>query len=183
MAVARLRGQVRAGRLAVFLVATAAVVFGALHLPAVVPAGADLANAAQRLYAANLWAQVQVSLVLLCCFLPWLIYALLWRGAARGALTLGGVAFVGTALATGLTVVTLGTYAALPASVGGVVSRLEGRTIQLAGAGRSYYLVLSDQQMASYSSWLKRGAPVVMWVSPRSQVGAIEPAATSDYAG
>jgi hypothetical protein len=90
---------------------------------------------------------------------------------------------VGTALATGLTVVTLGTYAALPGSVGGVVSRLQGRTIQLAGGGRNYYLVLSDQQMASSSSWLKRGASVVMWVSPRSQVGAIEPAATSDDAG
>jgi len=184
MTVARLAGQVRGGRLAVFTAATAVLVLGALHVPAFLPAGADLADPAQQLYAENLWAQVQVSLVLVGCFLPWLIYALLWRGANRGVLILSGVAAVGTALATWVTVFTLGTYAALPSSVGGVVGRLEGRTIQLAGgSGRNYYLVLSDRELASSSTWLKRGAPVVMWVSPRNQVGAIKPAATSGDAG
>ena len=179
-AVVRLRGQVRAGRLVVFTAATIALVLCVSHLPSFLPAGADLADPAQRLYAENLWAQVQASLVLIGCFLPWLTYALLWRGANRGVLILGGVAVAGTSLATLVAVMRIGTYAALPSSVAGVVSRLEGRTIELEGAGKTYYLVLSDQQMASSSTWLKRGAPVVMWVSPRSQVGAIEPAAPSD---
>ncbi len=183
MAIDRFRDQVRAGRLVFFIAATAALVIGALHIPTWLPAGADLADPAQRLYAENLWAQVQVSLVFIGCFLPWLIYALLWKGAARGALILGGVAVAGTALATFVTVVTVGTYAALPSLVGGVVSRREGRIIQLAGAGKSYYLVLSDRQLVSSSPWLKRGVRVVMWVSPRSQVGAIEPDSTSVDAG
>jgi hypothetical protein len=171
----RLRGQVRIGRIMVFSAATAVLMIGAMRVPAFSPAGADLANTAQRLYADNLWAQVQLSLLLIGCFIPWLIYAMLWRGAARGAFTLGGVTLAGTALATWLTVATLGTYAALPGSVSGVVSRLEGRTIQLAGTPRTYYLALSDKQLESASGWLKRGAPVLMWVSPRGQVGALEP--------
>jgi hypothetical protein len=176
----RLRGQVRVGRVVLFTALTAALVLGSINVPPFLPAGADLTSTAQRLYAANLWAQVQVSLVLTCCFLPWLTYALLWRGAPRGAGILTGVALAGTLLATGVTVVTLGTYAALPAQVSGVVSRLDGRSVQLAGEGKSYHLALSDGQMASASSWLKRGAPILMWVSPRGQVGAIESTATGD---
>jgi hypothetical protein len=176
----RLRGRVRTGRVVVFTALSAALVLGAIHVPAFLPAGADLTSPAQRLYAANLWAQVQVTLVLTCCFLPWLTYALLWRGAPRGAWILGGVALAGTLLATAATVVTLGTYAGLPAQVSGVVSRLDGRSVQLAGERKSYYLALSDSQMTSASSWMKRGAPILMWVSPRGQVGAVEPAQTAD---
>jgi len=183
IALERLKGQVRPGRLAVFAATTVVMLFGALHLPAFLPAGADLADPAQRVYAENLWTQVQVSLGLVGCFLPWLTYAMLWKGANRGALILGAVALAGTALATLVAVVTVGTYAALPSSVAGVVSRFQGRTLQLEGAKQTYYLVLSDRQLTSSSTWLKRGAPVVIWVSPRSQVGAIEPAAPSAKAG
>ena len=180
IAVDRPRRQVRVRLVLSFAALTAALVAAALHVPPYLSPGADLASPVQRLYAGNLWSQVQVSLALTCCFLPWLTYALLWRGAVRGAGLLTGVAGVGTGLATALTVFTLGTYAALPAQVSGVVSRLDGRTIQLAGKGRAYYLALSDGQMASASTWLKRGAPVLMWVSPRGQVGALEPVATAD---
>lgn len=175
-ALERFQGQVRFGRLAIFTAATLATVLVTLHIPPFLSAGADLANPAQRLYAGNLWSQVQVSLVLLGCFLPWLCYALLWRGAARGALAVTAVALTGTSLATLLTAITLGAYAALPDSMGGVVGRIQGRTIELAGQGKTYYLALSDDQITSATSWLKPGVPVRMWVSPRGQVAALEPA-------
>ncbi|HSO92863.1 MAG TPA: hypothetical protein VLS53_00145 [Candidatus Dormibacteraeota bacterium] len=176
----RLRGQVRVGRVLIFTALTAVLVAGAIHVPPFLSAGADLASRAQRLYAGNLWAQVQVSLALTGCFVPWLVYALIWRGVARGAAILAGVSAAGSLLATVMMVVTLGTYAALPAQISGVVSRLEGRSVQLAGQRKTYYLALSDGQMASASAWLKRGAPVLMWVSPRGQIGAIEPTPIGD---
>ncbi|HEY0492247.1 MAG TPA: hypothetical protein VGD57_02100 [Candidatus Dormibacteraeota bacterium] len=181
--IGRIRGRVRAGRLLVFTALSAGLVLGALRLPPFLPAGADLANQAQRLYAENLWSQVQLSLVLVGCFLPWLTYALLWRGAARGAAIVAGLALSGTVLATWVTVITVGTYAALPASVVGVVTRVDGRSIQLAGASGAYYLALSDEEMASSSTWLKPGSAVMMWVSRRGQVGAIEAVATEGGAG
>jgi len=63
-------------------------------------------------------------------------------------------------------------YAALPRQVVGVVDRVQGRVIAIRGDG-SYYLVLSDRELAAARSWLKAGASVELWVSPRGHAGAV----------
>jgi hypothetical protein len=176
LALGRFRGQLRPGRMALWLAGTLALLVAALHVEAFIPGGADLADPAQRLYAANLWDQVQISLMLVSCFLPWLLYALLWRGAASGAVVLAAVGFAGTSLGTWLTLLTIGAYLSLPGAVTGVVVQLDGHTVRLDGARGPYYLALSEDQLRASSSWFKTGVPVLLWVSPRNQVGAVEPA-------
>ncbi|MEO6797526.1 MAG: hypothetical protein ABI401_09570 [Candidatus Dormibacter sp.] len=172
----RFSRQVRPIPIVATLAASGLLMVGAVHLPSFAPAGADLADPLERAYAANLWGQVQVSLLLIGGFLPWLIYALLFTGAARGAILLGIVAFAGTVLGTWTTLITVATYAGLPRPVTGVVSRVEGRTIRLASPPTAYYLALSDSELAAAGRSLKLGSSVLLWVSPRGQVGAIGPA-------
>ena len=166
--------QVRPIPIVATVAASGLMMLGAMHLPPFMAAGADLADPLQRVYATNLWGQVQVSLLVISGFLPWLIYALAWKGAARGALLLGMVALVGTGLGTWITLVTVDTYAGLPRPVTGTISRLEGRTLSLAGPSATYYLALSDSEMAAAAPSLKVGRSVLLWVSPRGQVGAVE---------
>jgi len=142
-------------------------------------AGADLTHPIQRLYAANLWSQVQVSLAVIACFLPWLVYALLWRGARIGTTGLAILAAAGTVLGTWITLLTVDGYAALPKPVIGTVVRIEGRQLQLAGPPGRYYLAVSDNQIGAAGAWLKPGTSVRLWVSPRGQVGAIEPVSSA----
>jgi hypothetical protein len=63
-------------------------------------------------------------------------------------------------------------YTALPREVIGTVDRIQGRVITLRGDG-TYYLVLSDGELRAASSWVRPGAYVRMWVSPRGHAGAM----------
>lgn len=170
----RFTQQVRPIPIVATLAASGLLMVGALHLPPFMPAGADLADPLQRAYAANLWGQVQVSLLLISGFLPWLIYAVVLKGAARGALLLGIAGTAGTVLGTWITLVTVDTYAGLPRPVTGTIGRLEGRTLSLTGPSAAYYLAMSDSEMAAAAPSLKAGRSVLLWVSPRGQVGAVD---------
>ncbi len=170
------RLAVRPGRIAACAAISVGLIALALHLKPFMPAGADLADPLQRLYAANLWGQVQVSLAVIGCFLPWFIYALVWRGAPLGTVVLAVLAAAGTVLGTWITIAMVDGYAALPRSVSGTVARVDGRLLQLTGPPGRYYLALSDAQLQASGGWLKRGTVVQLWVSPRGQVGAMGPA-------
>jgi hypothetical protein len=63
-------------------------------------------------------------------------------------------------------------YSALPQQITGVVDRLQGRVVSMRGDG-SYYLVISDSELNGDRSWLRPGAYVRMWVSPRGHAGAV----------
>jgi hypothetical protein len=170
---------IRTGLVAATLVLTAGLIAGALQLGPFIAAGADTHDPTQRIYAANVWQEVQTSLALLAVFLPWLMYGLLFKGSAWGGRILVLVGALGTIGGTWLTVVALAGYAALPRDVSGVVGRIDARALSLRG-GPAVYLVVSDAQLAAARSWLKPGASVTMWVSPRGQAGFIGPAAATD---
>ena len=150
-----------------------------LHVPPFMAAGADLTDSAQRDYAANIWGETQTSLGLVVLVLPWLVYALLWQGAAWGRRILLAVATIGVVLTTWFALLSAQSYAALPHQVNGVVDRIQGRTVWLAGEG-SYYIVLSDSEMLAAQTWLRPGTSVSMWVSPRGHAGAVSPAGIGD---
>jgi hypothetical protein len=151
----------------------------ALHIPPFMAAGADLSDSGQRDYARNIWQETQTSLALVALVLPWLVYGLLWHGAAWGRRILLAVATAAVVVTTWLALLSAQSYAALPRQVTGVVDRIQGRTVSIRGAG-SYYLVLSDSELRSAQSWLHPGANVMLWVSPRGHAGSVDPEAIGD---
>jgi hypothetical protein len=170
---------IRLGRVAVTLLLTAGLIMGATRLGALVPAGADLGDPTQRSYALNIWQEAQTSLALLAIFLPWLVYALLFKGSRWGGGILLVVAAVGTMAGTWLTSLSLQSYAALPRLVTGVVASVDGRQLSLSG-GAAVYLVIADPELAAATPWLKPGVPVTLWVSPRGHAGYLGRAVGSD---
>jgi Na+/H+ antiporter NhaD/arsenite permease-like protein len=171
--------DVRFLRVAVTLVVSVVALVLALHVPPFMAAGADLSDSAQRDYAQNIWQEVQTSLGLVVLVLPWLVYGLMWQGAAWGRRILIAVATAGVVLTTWFALLSAQSYTALPQHVTGVVDRIEGRTITLRSGG-SYLLVVSDSELKADHSWLRAGTPVMMWVSPREHAGSISPSAVGD---
>lgn len=161
------------------LLLTVGMVVGATRLGPLVAAGADFGDPTQRSYAVNIWQETQTSLALLAIFLPWLVYGLLFNGSRWGGLILLAAAAAGTVGGTWLTLVSLESYAALPRLVTGVVAKIDGRQLSLAG-GRGVYLVISDAELADDGPWLKAGVPVTLWVSPRGHAGYLGRATSSD---
>jgi ABC-type tungstate transport system substrate-binding protein len=164
--------DVRLGQVSVTLVVSIALFVLALHVPSFMAAGADMTDSAQRDYAANIWQETQTSLALVAIVLPWLVYALLWQGAPWGRRILLAIATAGVVLTTWFALLSAQSYAALPQQVSGVVDRVEGRVIALRD-GASYYLVLSDRELNTDRSWLRAGASVTLWISPRGHVGSV----------
>jgi hypothetical protein len=173
------RREIRVGRVAMTLLLTIGLIVGATRLGAVVPTGADLGDPTQRSYALNIWRETQTSLALLAVFLPWLVYGLLFKGSRWGGGILLVVAAAGTIAGSWLTSLSLQGYAALPRLVTGTVARVDGRQLSLAG-GTGLYLVISDAELTAAEPWLKPGAPVTLWVSPRGHAGYVGRAASSD---
>jgi len=157
---------------ALTLVVSIALFLVALHVPAFMTSGADMTDSTQREYAANIWQESQTSLALVAIVLPWLLYALLWQGAPWGRRILLAIATTGVVVTTWFAVLSAQSYTALPKQVVGVVERVQGRVIALRGDG-TYYLVLSDSQLSAAHSWLRPGASVELWVSPRGHAGAV----------
>src|SRR3982074_3788645 len=166
-----LPSQVRFGRVALTLLVSIALFLLALHIPAFMTPGADMTDSGQRGYAANIWQESQTSLALIAIVLPWLLYALLWQGAAWGRRMLLAIATAGVVLTTWFAVLSAQSYTALPRQVVGVIERVQGRVIALRSEG-SYYLVLSEAELNAARSWLGPGATVELWVSPRGHAGA-----------
>jgi hypothetical protein len=164
--------HVRFGRVVLTLAVSIALFLLALHVPAFMAPGADMTDSAQRDYAGNIWQETQTSLAMVAIVLPWLVYALLWQGAPWGRRILLAIATAGVIVTTWFAVLSAQSYAALPRQVVGVVDRVQGRVIALRGDG-SYYLVLSDRELSADRSWLKAGASVELWVSPRGHAGAV----------
>ena len=167
-----LPADVRFGRVALTLVVSIALFLVALHVPAFMTSGADMTDSTQREYAANIWQESQTSLALVAIVLPWLLYALLWQGAPWGRRILLAIATTGVVVTTWFAVLSAQSYTALPKQVVGVVERVQGRVIALRGDG-TYYLVLSDAELSAAHSWLRPGASVELWVSPRGHAGAV----------
>ena len=167
-----LPADVRFGRVALTLAVSIALFLVALHVPAFMTSGADMTDSTQREYAANIWQESQTSLALVAIVLPWLLYALLWQGAPWGRRILLAIATTGVVVTTWFAVLSAQSYTALPKQVVGVVERVQGRVIALRGDG-TYYLVLSDSQLSAAHSWLRPGASVELWVSPRGHAGAV----------
>jgi len=172
--------DIRFGRVALTLAASVALVVLALHLPPFMASGADLADSGQRGYARNIWQETQTSLAMVAIVLPWLVYALLWQGAPWGRRILLAIATAGVIVTTWFAVLSAQSYAALPRQVVGVVDRVQGRVIALRGDG-SYYLVLSDRELTAARSWLRAGASIELWISPRGHAGAVS--AVSEVGG
>lgn len=163
----------RLGHVALTLAISLLGLVAFLHVPPFMAAGADLSDSAQGEYAQNIWQEVQTSLGLVALVLPWLVYGLLWPGAAWGRRILLVVATTAVVFTTYLALTSAQSYTALPRQVSGLVGQIQGRSIKLQGGG-SYYLVLSDAQLRADSTWLRPGAGVLLWVSPRGHVGAVE---------
>jgi ABC-type tungstate transport system substrate-binding protein len=164
--------DVRFGRVVLTLLVSIALFLLALHVPAFMAPGADMTDSAQRDYAANIWQETQTSLAMVAVILPWLVYALLWQGAPWGRRTLLAIATAGVIVTTWFALLSAQSYTALPKQVVGVVDRVQGRVIALRG-GANYYLVVSDEELNADRSWLRPGASVELWVSPRGHAGAI----------
>src|SRR2546423_1865893 len=146
--------DVRLGRVGITLAISLGLLVLALHVPALLPSGADLTNSSQRAYAANIWQETQTSLALVATVLPWLVYALLWQGAPWGRRILLVLATAGVVGTTWLALLSAESYSALPRQVAGIVDHVQGRTIWMEG-GTSYYLVLSDSERRSAHAWLR----------------------------
>jgi hypothetical protein len=175
----QVRREIRVAQVGISLLLSAGLVLGATRLGALVPSGADLTDPTQRSYAANIWQETQTSLALLAIFLPWLLYAVLFKGSRWGAGILLAVAAIGSIGGTWLTSLSLESYAALPRQVAGVVAKVDGRQLSLAG-GTDVYLVVSGAELHAAEPWLKPGAPVTLWVSPRGHAGYVGRDASSD---
>jgi hypothetical protein len=144
----------------------------ALQLPPFVPAGANLSEPAQADYAANIWPESQVSLLMLALFLPWLIYAVIQRGSLAGRIVVFALGLAGVSVSTWAVTVSLESYMARPQAVSGFVVGIDGRNVTLdCGVRSTYHLAISDRQFEFAQSWLRRGAPVLLYVSPRGQAG------------
>lgn len=170
---------IRGELVAATLILSVALIAAGLRMGPFITAGADVTDPTQRIYAANLWQEVQTSLALLAVFLPWLLYGLLFKGSPWGGRILVLAGALGTIGGTWLAVIALAGYAALPRAVTGIVDRADARSLWLRG-GPAVYLVVSDAQLAAARSWLKPGAAVTMWVSPRGQAGYVGLAAAAD---
>jgi ABC-type tungstate transport system substrate-binding protein len=164
--------DVRFGRVVLTLVVSIALFLLALHVPAFMAPGADMTDSAQRDYAANIWQETQTSLAMVAVVLPWLVYALLWQGVPWGRRILLAIATAGVIVTTWFALLSAQSYAALPKQVVGVVDQVQGRVIALRG-GADYYLVVSDEELNADRSWLRPGASVELWVSPRGHAGAV----------
>ena len=175
----RIPGGLRVAHIAITLVISLLGMVAFLHVPPFMAAGADLTDSAQGEYAQNIWQEVQTSLALVALVLPWLVYALLWPGAAWGRRILLVVSTAAVVFTTYLALASAQSYTALPRQVTGVVGQVQGRSIKLQGEG-SYYLVLSDAQLRADAGWLRPGVQVLLWVSPRGHVGAVERTALGD---
>ena len=173
------RPRIRLAALAVTLLLSVGLIVAATKLSPLVTGGADLGDPTQRGYALNIWQETQTSVALLAVFLPWLLYGLVLRGSRWGSAVLLALAAIGTAAGTWLTCLSLQSYAALPQLVTGAVARADGRQLSLTD-GRAVYLVISDAQLAAAEPWLKPGASVTLWVSPRGHAGYVARAASSD---
>jgi hypothetical protein len=167
----RLPRDVRIGHIAATLLLSLVGLVLFLHVPPFMAAGADLSDSAQGDYARNIWQETQTSLGLVALVLPWFVYALLWSGAAWGRRLLLAITTAAVVLTTWLALLSAQSYAALPREVTGVVDRVQGRAISLRGEG-TYYLVLSDAELRADQAWLRPGASVLLWVSPRGHAGA-----------
>mgnify|MGYP001488447219 CR=1 FL=1 len=167
-----LPADVRFGRVVLTLVVSIALFLLALHVPAFMASGADMTDSAQRDYAANIWQETQTSLAMVAIVLPWLVYGLLWQGAPWGRRILLALATAGVIITTWFALLSAQSYAALPEQVTGVVDSVQGRVIALRGNGR-YYLVVSNRELNADLSWLRPGASVMLWVSPRGHAGAV----------
>src|ERR1700682_2321406 len=167
-----LPGDVRFGRGGLTLGVSIALSLLALHVPAFMTPGADMTDSAQRAYATNIWQESQTSLALVAIVLPWLLYALLWQGAAWGRRILLVVATAGVAVTTWFAVLCAQSYTALPKQVVGAVERAQGGGLALSADG-TYYLVLSDAELNAAHTCLRPGARVELWVSPRGHAGAV----------
>jgi hypothetical protein len=168
----RLFADVRLVRIGITLAVSLVGVVVFLHVPPFMAAGADLSDGVQRDYARHIWQETQTSLALVSLVLPWMVYALLWPGAAWGRRVLLSLATGAVVVTTWLALISAQSYTALPRQVTGVVSRLAGRSISIQGDG-SYYLVLPDAELQADHSWLKPGASVLLWISPRGHAGAV----------
>ena len=175
----RIPGGLRAAHVAITLAISLLGVVAFLHVPPFMAAGADLSDSAQGEYAQNIWQEVQTSLALVALVLPWLVYALLWPGAPWGRRILLVISTAAVVFTTYLALTSAQSYTALPRQVTGVVGQIQGRQIKLQGDG-SYYLVLTDAQLGEDTTWLHPGAQVLLWVSPRGHVGAVERAVLGD---
>jgi hypothetical protein len=164
--------DVRFGRVVLTLVVSIALFLLALHVPAFMAPGADMTDSAQRDYAANIWQETQTSLAMVAVVLPWLVYALLWQGVPWGRRILLAIATAGVIVTTWFALLSAQSYAALPKQVVGVVDQVQGRVIALR-SGADYYLVVSDEELNADRSWLRPGASVELWVSPRGHAGAV----------
>jgi hypothetical protein len=175
----RLPGDLRLGHVALTLVISLLALVVCLHVPPFMAPGADLSDSSQRDYARNIWQETQTSLALVAVTLPWLVYGLLWPGAAWGRRILLALSTTAVVLTTWLALLSAQSYTALPRQVTGVVDHLADRVISLRGAG-SYYLVLSDGELRADTSWLRPGASVLLWVSPRGHAGSATPVVLGD---
>ena len=171
--------DLRLGHVALTLAISLLALVAFLHVPPFMATGADLSDSAQGEYAQNIWQEVQTSLGLVALVLPWLVYALLWPGAAWGRRILLALSTAAVVFTTYLALLSAQSYTALPRQVTGLVGQIQGRTIKLQGDG-SYYLVLSDTQLRAEAGWLRPGVGVLLWVSPRGHVGAVERAVLGD---
>lgn len=180
----RVAGQVvpediRFLRVAITLIVSLVAFVLALHVPPFMAAGADLSDSAQRDYAQNIWQETQTSLALVVLVLPWLVYGLMWQGAAWGRRILIGIATAAVVLTTWFALLSAQSYTALPREIRGAVDRIDGRTVSLRGDG-SYLMVVSDSELKAAQSWLHPGTEIMMWVSPRGHAGSVSPAAIGD---
>jgi hypothetical protein len=173
------RPQIRLAPVAVTLLLSVGLIVAATRLSPLLTAGADLADPTQRRYAVNIWQETQTSLALLAIFLPWLVYGFVFRGSRWGGGMLLALAAIGTVAGTWLTSLSLQSYAALPRLVTGAVARIDGRELSLTD-GPAVYLVISDAELTAAEPWLKPGASLTLWVSPRGHAGYVARAASTD---
>lgn len=171
--------DIRLGRVGLTLAASLVLLLLALHVPPFMAAGADLTDSGQRDYARNIWQETQTSLALVVLVLPWLVYGFIWQGAPWGRRILLGLATAGVVLTTWLALISAQSYTALPRQVTGVVDHLQGRSLWLRSGG-GYYLVVSDAELQAAQAWLRPGANILLWVSPRGHAGYVSPNAFGD---
>jgi hypothetical protein len=183
----RQRILIRGWSLIALAAVTAVLITVAVLLPPIVPAGADLKDANQAVYARAIWPETQISLAVLMIFLPSLAYAVATRGAAWGRLLIGSISLLGVAIAMFYVVISLQSYLAKPEVVYGAVTSLNGRAICLQFGSRSqivgnnssttrcFALDAPSEELRGAENWVQEQRYVQMLVSPRGHVGFIAP--------